>query len=251
MLDRLKAKVHSMTAPERSERRRTPPRNESGASVAPGAIPRLSAEELEKGTHRAGVGGMWDEIGALQFEFLRENGLSPEHRLLDMGCGSLRGGVHFVRYLERGNYYGMDIQEALLEAGRWELEQAGLSDRKPNLLAAADFKASRFEATFDYAISVSLFTHLYLNQIVRCLKEVGKVLEPDGKYYATFFEAPEGAHLEPVAREPGGWVTTYDADPFHYSLSEMRWCAETAGLACEYVGDWNHPREQRMLVFSL
>lgn len=34
--------------------------------------------------------------------------------------------------------------------------------------------------------------------------EVGKILEPDGKYYATFFEAPEEAHLEPVPREPGG-----------------------------------------------
>ncbi len=38
------------------------------------------------------VGGLWDEIGQLQFDFLRAKGLLPRHKLLDFGCGSLRGG---------------------------------------------------------------------------------------------------------------------------------------------------------------
>eukprot|EP00929_Paragymnodinium_shiwhaense_P056529 TRINITY_DN28286_c0_g1_i2.p3 TRINITY_DN28286_c0_g1~~TRINITY_DN28286_c0_g1_i2.p3 ORF type:complete len:106 (-),score=24.72 TRINITY_DN28286_c0_g1_i2:81-398(-) len=42
------------------------------------------------------VGAAWDTIGPLQLEFLRGQGLLPQHRLLDLACGSLRGGVHFV-----------------------------------------------------------------------------------------------------------------------------------------------------------
>ncbi len=41
------------------------------------------------------VGGMWEEIGRLQFVFLVEKGLQPHHEMLDIGCGTLRGGRHF------------------------------------------------------------------------------------------------------------------------------------------------------------
>ena len=48
----------------------------------------LTQEQINAGIHRDMVGGMWDEIGRLQFEFLRARGLKPNHRLLDIGCGS-------------------------------------------------------------------------------------------------------------------------------------------------------------------
>ncbi|MGG6294672.1 hypothetical protein ACQ4M4_09620 [Leptolyngbya sp. AN02str] len=50
----------------------------------------LTPEEIKAGKHRQFIGGLWEELGQLQFDFLKENGLLPEHRLLDMGCGSLR-----------------------------------------------------------------------------------------------------------------------------------------------------------------
>ena len=54
------------------------------------------------GKHRNSVGGMWDEIGGLQRDFVLGEGLTPDMRLLDIGCGCLRAGVHFVRYLNAG-----------------------------------------------------------------------------------------------------------------------------------------------------
>ena len=45
------------------------------------------------GHHREVIGGMWEELGRLQKRFLIEQGLKPDHRFLDMGCGSLRAGV--------------------------------------------------------------------------------------------------------------------------------------------------------------
>ena len=32
--------------------------------------------------------------------------------LIDIGCGALRGGVHFVRHLDPGHYFGMDSEPA-------------------------------------------------------------------------------------------------------------------------------------------
>ena len=68
--------------------------------------------------------------------------------------------------------------------------------------------------------------------------------------YATFFEAPTGAHLEPITHQPGDIITNYDSDPFHYSLDEIRAMAEIARMNVEYIGDWGHPRDQKMLCFA-
>jgi hypothetical protein len=72
---------------------------------------------IERGAHRDVIGGMWDEIGSLQMDFLKANGLMPEHKLLDIGCGSLRLGVRAAEFLEPGNYWGTDLSSALLDAG--------------------------------------------------------------------------------------------------------------------------------------
>ncbi len=210
----------------------------------------LTPEQIEAGEHRALVGGMWDEIGGLQFAYLKERGLRPEHRLLDVGCGALRGGLRFIDYLDPGNYYGIDLNASLIEAGRVEVERAGLSAKAPNLLVTEAFEARRFGVRFDYAVAVSLFTHLPLNHIGRCLVRVGEALEPGGQFYATFFESPRPLHLEPIANEPGGVVTRYDGDPYHLSFREVRWLARRAGVAAERIGEWGHPRAQKMLRFS-
>ncbi len=210
----------------------------------------LTPEEIAQGTHRGVVGGLWDEVGRLQFEFLESRGLKPEHKLCDTGCGALRGGIHFVRYLEPGNYYGLDINASLLEAGRRELEQAGLTEKKANLLVDDRFAMSRFETKFDYILTVSVFTHLYANHIVRCLCEARKVLAPRGQFLATYFHAPAPAHLDPIKQQPGDVVTHYDRDPFHYSTEEMAFLASLAGLKIEFIGAWQHPRNQWMLAFS-
>jgi cyclopropane fatty-acyl-phospholipid synthase-like methyltransferase len=216
--------------------------NEYGRQLTPGEIAKLK--------HREFVGGMWDEIGALQFEFMKKAGLAPQHQLVDVGCGCLRGGVHFVRYLEKGNYYGMDLNASLIESGKRELQNLGILDRDPHLLVSAEFGVSQFATQFDYGLAVSLFTHLYANHIARCLVEMGKSLRPGGKFFATFFQAPSPAHLAPITHQPGGIVSHFDSDPFHYSFAEIESLAGFAGLSVELIGDWGHPRHQQMLCFS-
>jgi cyclopropane fatty-acyl-phospholipid synthase-like methyltransferase len=211
----------------------------------------LSDDEIEAGTHRDFVGGMWDEIGRLQFDFLVEQGLRPSHVLLDVGCGALRGGVNFVRYLQPGHYYGLDINPTLIKAGQRELAKAGLAHRNPQLIVDDKFQFSRFGRQFDYGVSISLFTHLYLNHIGRCLAQMRTVMHPGSKFFVTFFEAPQPVYLKDITHSPGNAKTYFDSDPFHYAFEEIDGVARHCGIAAHLIGEWGHPRDQRMIRFQL
>ncbi|MBK5307519.1 MAG: class I SAM-dependent methyltransferase [Frankiaceae bacterium] len=208
----------------------------------------------EEPTHRARAGGLWDEIGRLQFEFLIGQGLKPHHQFLDVGCGPLRGGVHFVRFLDVGNYCGVDANQEMLAAGRAELALASVDDRSPDLRCDATFELGSFERLFDFGLAQSVFTHLPLNSIMRCLVAVSRVLVPGGRFYATFFENPYGRlHLAPVLqpRTDGQPQQTYpDRDPYHYDARVFAWACEGTDLEVTVLGDWAHPRNQKMLLFT-
>jgi SAM-dependent methyltransferase len=205
------------------------------------------------GGHRDIIGGMWEEIGALQFDFMRAQGLRPDHKLLDVGCGCLRGGVHFIRYLAPGHYFGLDMNQSLLDAGlQVELPREGLEGRLPpeNLVCDAAFDFGRFPERFDYAVAVSLFTHLPLNTIRVCLERLHEVVVPGGVFFATFFAAPEDAATwRPVQRKLG-IVTHADADPYHCRASDLAFAAAGLPWRARYVGEFGHPRGQVMMAFE-
>ncbi len=209
----------------------------------------LTDAEIQEGVHRTMVGDMWEELGKLQFDFLCAQGLLPEHQFLDVGCGALRGGIHFIRYLEPGHYCGIDLNASLIKAGRdVELPAVGLVDKHPHLLVNDRFVFEKFGRPFDFVLALSVFTHLPVNSIERCLVKLVKVLKPGGRFFASFFEAPQRHHLEEIVH-PGGIVTRSDADPFHYHVSTFVDLARDLPLRVKNLGAWNHPRSQHMLMF--
>jgi hypothetical protein len=52
--------------------------------------------DVAAGQHRELIGGLGELMGDHQLQFLVDQGLKPEHRLLDIGCGSLRLGVKAI-----------------------------------------------------------------------------------------------------------------------------------------------------------
>jgi SAM-dependent methyltransferase len=146
----------------------------------------LSQADIAAGKHRQRVGGYWDRIGRLQFDALVRQGLKPEHYLLDVGCGALRGGVHFVLYLESGHYYGVEKNPTLLDAARHELRLAGLGDHEVHLLANETFDFTPFARRFDAALAQSVFTHIDERQMRKCLRAVFDTLKPGAVFYVTF-----------------------------------------------------------------
>jgi SAM-dependent methyltransferase len=210
----------------------------------------LTPAEIAQGCHRDAVGGRWEEIGRLQLDFLIAQGLQPSDRLLDVGCGCLRAGLHFIRYLEPGHYFGIDRNASLLEAaGRVELARAGLADRRPHLLVNERFELGRFGQTFRFALANSVFTHLPLNAIERCLVNVGAVLEPGGRFFASYLEAPRPRYLDDL-HHPDGIVSHSDRNPYHYHLSAFEHLAAGLPLRVERQPDWGHPRKLAMLIFT-
>jgi len=69
--------------------------------------------------YRQAVGpeDMYDLISAHQFCVLVNEGLREWHKMLDIGCGSLRGGRLFIPYLQPGNYYGIEPNKDLVRDG--------------------------------------------------------------------------------------------------------------------------------------
>ena len=202
------------------------------------------------------VGGLWDQMGALQFDFLVAQGLTPSDRMLDVGCGSLRGGKHLISCLDLGNYYGLDLDADLLQVGSKLVEEEGLADKHPTLLLDDAFRFGRFGQTFTVALAQSVFTHLPFNVIMRCLTEMEEVLAPGGRFFATYFQNPgprlsvDGVRIEKP--DGGFWpfTLTIDADPFFYDPDIFRWAVEGSTLDYHLIGDWGHPRKQQMMVFT-
>jgi hypothetical protein len=192
---------------------------------------------------RGFVGGLWHEVGELQFRFLVEMGLRPEHVLIDIACGALRGGVRFVPYLNPGNYLGLDVDSDLIEHGRSvELGPKLCEIKQPEFVISPSFEFSKFSKQPDMALAQSLFTHLIESDIAMCLQNLCACAKPTTILYATFFEAG-GAAENPSASHPHA--------AFRFTRDQMLRLGRKTGWDMEYIGDWGHPRDQKMLRYTV
>ncbi|SOD39851.1 hypothetical protein [Nitrosovibrio sp. Nv4] len=195
--------------------------------------------------HRSYVGGndqYWDEIGRLQFEFLLKNGLTEDTSLLDIGCGSLRGGCLFINFLAEKNYLGIDKELSLIILGvANELGIEAYLEKKPEFVISAEFEFVKFSRIPTMAIAQSLFTHLTLDDIGICLKNLREFVHKGFVLFATYFPS------ETLASNPS---RSHSHACFHYTVSEIWALAQRAGFEFENIGDWGHPRGQHIAAFK-
>ena len=187
---------------------------------------------------RDAVGGRWERVGHLQYEFLVGHGLRPLHRVLDIGCGTLRAGRHVIAYLEPGHYTGIDLSPAAIERGRTLVRDEGLLDKRPRLLVnrRLDFRAFDGER-FDVLLAHSVFTHLPVEHIEECLGNVGRVMHRTSRFYFTFM--------------PAGRRRRVGLKNFRYPQSLFEDLAGTHGFALSLEEDYEHPTGQRMVSLTL
>jgi SAM-dependent methyltransferase len=96
----------------------------------------------------------WWKAGAERFaKMVAAFAIAPRHRVVDYGCGSLRLGGHFMRYLERGNYFGLDVAGDLIAMGRELIGEQIVADRAPHL-ASIDENALASAESFGAAFVV-------------------------------------------------------------------------------------------------
>lgn len=187
-----------------------------------------------------GAGDAYDISGAVQFNMLTFLGLRQHHYLLDVGCGSLRGGRLFIPYLLPGRYFGIEPEQWLIEEGiANEVSKELVEVKRPVFSNDRDFTLSTFNRRFDFILAQSIFSHASLPQIQRCLAEAKKVMEPTALFAATFVRGEDN-----YARDE--WVYP---GCVAYTLDKMVSLAREQSLACRLI-DWPHPAQQTWVIFS-
>src|SRR4051812_45552136 len=210
----------------------------------------FTPEEIAAGAHRQFIGGVWDSHGQRQLDFLISQGLQPHHRVLDIGCGCFRAGRLFVGYLEPGHYYGVDANHSLMQAG-YDVE---LTDEQRAKLPVENLRANdRFDVDFgvpvDYAMAQSVFTHVSLNHIRLCLFRAAKAVKPGGSFFATFFERGTTTAIDTVLNAANAKPFFTEKNVFWYYRGDLEWAAQFSPWKVKYIGDWGHPKNQRMMQF--
>jgi len=191
---------------------------------------------------RGYVGGLWDELGDLQFKFLLGRGLRPEHVLLDIACGSLRLGHRVIPYLDTGNYLGIDIKEDLIEHGKTvEIGDDLYRIKQPEFVISGLFEFEKFSKRPDTAIAQSLFTHLTLDDIALCLANLATYRKDHTVFYATFNE------IDAPVDNPS---ESHSHGYFRYTRTQMEQIGTDTGWKMDYIGDWKHPRNQKMVQYT-
>ena len=191
--------------------------------------------------YQEAVGGQWEKNGIIQLERLKMYGLKPHHSLLDIGCGSLRGGVHLIGYLEKWNYMGIDISKDVLNAGRTVLKENNLLTKEPTLIIATDLTLDYLGGrTFDYIHAQSVFSHMPQEDIEEYFSNLHKVMKPESQFYASFFESKNGIYY-PV----------YRMQDFYYPFSMFQDMARKYGLEVERVADAKEGRKQQLVRITV
>jgi SAM-dependent methyltransferase len=150
---------------------------------------KLSEDEITQQAYKRFLGGgaeRWEARGAFQLHFLQRMGLKPSHHFLDVGCGPIRAGTHFIKYLNERKYYGIDYNSDFILAARKLIEKdERLVEKKPVLKLDDCFGLNTAAGKFDFVLAFSVFNHCNPQQCIFFLNNVRRVLKSTGKVYIT------------------------------------------------------------------
>ena len=177
----------------------------------------------------------WLWAGQMQFKFLRDHGLEPGMRMLEIGCGNLRAGHLFIEYLDAGHYHGVDISPEILFSALDTVAEFGLQFKRPSLTLVRDLRL-RFlpDAAFEVVHAHSVFSHSPIEVIEECLANVGRLLVPGGFFDFTVHLTDGNEHQ--VLRED-----------FYYRLETLTSVAIRHGLLLARIEDWEGMHRQSKL----
>jgi SAM-dependent methyltransferase len=131
--------------------------------------------------------------------FLELAELRPGERVLDVGCGVGRIARPLAGYLSpAGSYAGFDVSALAI---RWcrrhyapyanfaftHVDAANTSYNPGGAAPAETLSFPYPDASFDFAILTSVFTHMLAPAVERYISELARVLAPGGRALVTFF----------------------------------------------------------------
>jgi SAM-dependent methyltransferase len=152
----------------------------TGAGAGANALDRVAARHA-----LVGPPDLWQMKRRFQIDFLRSIGLEPRQRLLDLGCGTLRGGIPLIAYLDPGHHAGVEVRQEVLDEGRRELEENGLADRAPQLVHCPRLAELDLGRRFDVARAFAVLIHMDDAILDEAVAAVARHLDDGGVFYAS------------------------------------------------------------------
>lgn len=162
----------------------------------------LTYSRKERRHVMVGAARLWKMKRDFQFQFLKTMNLMPEHYLLDIGCGTLRGGIPLINYLQDGHYFGVEARAEVLDEGRKELQEEGLEGKCPTLFLSKDMSQLTISQKFDFIWGFSVLMHMTDVILNNTLEFVSKHLSDEGVFYANVYI---GERKDRELRHKGSW----------------------------------------------
>ena len=128
--------------------------------------------------------GPYDQIGRMELDLLRAEGLRPDQSLVDFGCGNGRLAQFAIPYLKGGHYIGIDVSKTFLQQAR---------DRISKLIPDPPCRVSWMEQpaithfpmqdhSADMICAFSVFTHMEHEDMFRYLVDALRILRPGARF---------------------------------------------------------------------
>lgn len=168
---------------------------------------------------------------SFQLDFLVSTlNLKPENTFLDYGCGAINSGIHFIKYLNKGNYTGIDVSKESINQSKLRLKKYGLEDKNPTVLHFSPRDLSCIVGQkFDYIWANSVFTHMSPEDIEFVLMNLKNNLSENSAFYSTFCRNEKIEHFE--------------LRDWRYPLDFFETLCEKVGLKFTIIDNWKHPND--------
>ena len=208
-----------------------------------------SDEEEHRLEAMVGPPGVWKESRDFQIRFLRQMGLKTSDKVLDIGCGPLRGGLPLIKYLDKGMYVGVDIRPEVIDEAKNQIAINRLEDKAARLIVSSTFGQGCFEEErFDYVWCFQVLYHLSDELAERCFAQIAAVLDLDGVCYCNVnIDGDEGQWKEfPFLKRPLAFYQDL-ALKHGLKLSDMGQL-KSFGYTTKVPGQFNNMLELRLMT---
>lgn len=164
----------------------------------------------------------YDLIAAMQFNVLTSLGLREHHKVLDIGCGSLRLGRLLIPYLNPEHYHGIEPERwAVAEGFRNELGCDIIKVKRPRFSDEREFNLGVFGCAFDFIMAQSIFSHTPVAWMRTCLNNAPAVMGPGSVFIFNYKLSEDG--------------TNYTGAEWHYPRT-IRYTKELVDSLIEEAG---------------